>query len=135
MLIFVISLSAHMLLFYFYPWPFVLSVSLFCSNFVIIFSIAVPVFLNLFWKTCPLFRQILITCLNCFRAFFLLSSFSDKMHLGQGCDILNMSIFILNSNITFMKYFAPVRSKLVPKLKMLRVNWNLVHLLFRLYRF
>ena len=35
------------------------------------------------------------------------------------------------SKINFMKYLPPLRPKLVPKLKMLRVYWNLAHLIFQ----
>ena len=42
-----------------------------------------------------------------------------------------MPISILMSKIIFMKYLPPVRSKLVPKLKMLRIYWNLAHLIFK----
>ena len=34
----------------------------------------------------------------------------------------------------FIKYLPPARPKLVPKLKMLRIYWNLVHLIFRIPR-
>ena len=34
------------------------------------------------------------------------------------------------SKVIFMKYLLPVRSKMVPKLKMLRIYWNLVHVVF-----
>ena len=36
------------------------------------------------------------------------------------------------SKIIFMKYLPPARPKMVPKLKMLRINWNLVHVIFRI---
>ena len=48
------------------------------------FHYAVHVFSNLFLKICPLFGQILITCLKCSRASFSLSSYSEKMHWGGG---------------------------------------------------
>ena len=49
-----------------------------------LFSTAVHVFYNLFWKICPLLGQILITCLKCSMASFLPSSYSDKMYWRQG---------------------------------------------------
>ena len=49
-----------------------------------IFSIAGHVFRNLFLKMCPLFGQILITCLKCSRASFSPSSYSEKMRWGRG---------------------------------------------------
>ena len=36
------------------------------------------------------------------------------------------------SKTIFIKYLPPVRPKMVPKLKMLRVFWNLAHVLFRI---
>ena len=49
-----------------------------------VFSIAAQVFRNFFLKICPLFGQILITCLKCSRASFLPSSCSEKMRWGRG---------------------------------------------------
>ena len=57
----------------------------FSRESVDVFSIAAQVFSNLFLKTCPPFRQNLITCLKCSRASFSLSSYSEKMRLGRGC--------------------------------------------------
>ena len=79
-----VSLSAHTFLFCFYPWPYILNVTLFTKNFVNIFSIAVQEFRNLFWKICPLFGQILITCLKCSRASSSLFSYSEKLRWDQG---------------------------------------------------
>ena len=42
-----------------------------------------------------------------------------------------MPISILTSKIIFMKYLPPARSKLVPKMKMLRIYRNLAHLIFK----
>ena len=68
----VISCCAHMFSYCFYPWPYMLNVSLFSSSYVNLFSIAVHVFHNLFWKICPLFGKILITCSKCSGAFLYL---------------------------------------------------------------
>ena len=68
-----VSLSANMFLFCFHPWPYILNMDTSSHNGADIFSIAVQVFLDLFWKKCLLFGQMLITCLKCFRASFLLS--------------------------------------------------------------
>ena len=67
-----ISLSAHKFLL-FNPWHYMLNVSTSATRTVNIFSIAVHKFPNYFEK-CPLFGQILITCLKCSKAFLLLSS-------------------------------------------------------------
>ena len=50
-------------------------------------------------------------------------------------DISNMPISILKSKINFMKYLPHFRSKLVPKLNMLKIYWNLAYLIFRICRF
>ena len=49
-------------------------------------------------------------------------------------DIWNIPISILTSNIVFIKYLPPVRPKLVVKLKVLRIYWNLAHFVFRISR-
>ena len=49
-------------------------------------------------------------------------------------DISNIPISILMSKIIFIKYLPPVRSRLVPKLKVLRIYWNLAQLIFRVSR-
>ena len=49
-------------------------------------------------------------------------------------DISNMPISILIWKMIFIKYLPPVRPKLVPKLNMLRIYWNLAHLIFRISR-
>ena len=45
-----------------------------------------------------------------------------------------MLISIFMSKIFFMKYLPPVRPILAPKLKMVKIYWNLAHLIFRLSR-
>ena len=52
-----------------------------------VFGIAANVFLNLFLKICPLFGQILITCVKCSNASFSPSSYSQKMCRRRGCII------------------------------------------------
>ena len=47
-------------------------------------NIAAHIFLNLFIKICPLFGQILITCLKFSSASFSFSSCSEKVHWGWG---------------------------------------------------
>ena len=49
-------------------------------------------------------------------------------------DILNTPISIQMSKMIFIKYLPPVRPKLVPILKMLRIYWDLAHLIFRISR-
>ena len=48
-----------------------------------IFSIVVHVFPNLFWKICPLFGHILLTCLKCSRSSFFPPSYSEKMRWDE----------------------------------------------------
>ena len=50
-------------------------------------------------------------------------------------DISSMPISILMSKIILMKYLPPVRPKLVPKMKMLRIYRNLPHLIFQICQF
>ena len=78
-----VLLSPRTFSFCFYPWPYILSLQT-CSRKSSIFSIAVHGFRNLFWKICPLFGKILITCLKCSRTSFSRSCYSKKMHWGQG---------------------------------------------------
>ena len=47
-------------------------------------------------------------------------------------DISNILISILMSKIIFIKYLPLLWPKLVPKLKVLRVYWNLVYLIFQI---
>ena len=67
------------------PWLYILNVLTQSHDNADLFSNAVQVFRNLFWKMCPLFGQILITCLKCSRAFFAPSCYSEKMRWGQRC--------------------------------------------------
>ena len=43
-------------------------------------------------------------------------------------------LFTLVSKIIFMKYLPPVRPKMVLKLKIVRIYWNLAHLIFQVCR-
>ena len=45
-------------------------------------------------------------------------------------DISNTPVSIFMSKIIFIKYLAPVRPKLVPKLKVIRICWNLAYSIF-----
>ena len=77
-LVFVIII---MFLFCFYPqtyilnisWTYIPNISLFSSKLVNIFVL----------KNCPLFAQILITCLKCSRVSFLASPYNEKMSWGE----------------------------------------------------
>ena len=59
--------------------PYILRVQTDSLESVNIFSIVAHVFRNLFWKICPLFGKILITCLKSCKA-----TYSKKMHWGGG---------------------------------------------------
>ena len=72
-------LSALTSLFCFYPWPNILKMWTCSCKTADVFSETAHVFCNLFWKICPLFGQILITCLKCFRAFFSPFFYSKKI--------------------------------------------------------
>ena len=49
-------------------------------------------------------------------------------------DVSNMSISILMWKMIFIIYLPPVRTQLVPKLKILQIYWNLAHLIFQTSR-
>lgn len=68
-----IPLSTHMFFFCFYPWTYKLNVQTSNCKSDDIFIIAVLASRNFFSAIYPLFVQILITCLKCFRASFRLS--------------------------------------------------------------
>ena len=70
--------------FCFYPWPYLYTkrVNLLPET-ASAFSIAVQVFRNSFLKICPLFGQILITCMKCSRASFSPSFCSEKMRWDE----------------------------------------------------
>ena len=50
-------------------------------------------------------------------------------------DISKLATLILMSKIIFIKYLPPIRFKLILKSKMLRINWNLAHLIFKYTNF
>ena len=65
--------------------PYTLNDQISSSAVVNVFSMTVHVFCNLFWKIYSLFGQILITCLKCPRASFLLSYYREKIRWERGC--------------------------------------------------
>ena len=65
---------------------------------VVIFSMSVHVFRNLFWKLYPLFGQILITRFKFSRAFFLLFFYSKKISREQS----RLIGYLLNDARTFL---------------------------------
>ena len=67
-----------------------------------VFSIAVHVFRNLFWKICPLFVQILIRFLKCSRASFSPSSHSEKMRWDKVGVSKFLFIYIFRLTINFL---------------------------------
>ena len=96
-----------MFLLWFYPWSYLRNVyASSCKS--ALFSHAVHVFRNLFWKICPLFGQILITCLKCSRASFSPPSiFREKMRWGRGW-IYSINVNVLkNVNGTLFNLFSP----------------------------
>ena len=50
-------------------------------------------------------------------------------------DISNIPISILMSKVIFIKYLPPVQPKLVPKLKVRRIYWNLAYSIFEICKF
>ena len=53
-----------------------------------VFSISAHVFLNLFWKMCSLFGQILTTYVKCYRTSFSPSCYREEMRWGRDCTTL-----------------------------------------------
>ena len=86
-----------------YPWSYILNVTLLNSSFVNIFSFPVHVFRILFWRICPLFEQILVTCLKCSRASFSPSSYSEKMRWGRGWWMTSIDFSLLRK-INFISF-------------------------------
>ena len=91
-------------LYCFYPWPYILNVQIWSHKTIDIFSVAIDVFLNLFWKICPLFMQILITCLKCFRASFFAFLLQRKHALETRLPMINLIfptslLFLFNVNV------------------------------------
>ena len=82
----------------FYPWPYILNIRMPSSKIINIFTIAVYITRNVFWKICPLFGQLLITCLKCSRASFSPSSCNKKIRWRQGlelvCFLRSLSVFL-----------------------------------------
>ena len=76
-------------------------------------------------------QKLLITCLN--QIGPKIKSAQNLLKFGT-FDILNTSISTLMSKMIFIKYLSPARPKLVLKSKMLRIYWNLAHLIFRISR-
>ena len=60
-------------------------------------------------------------------------SAQDLLKFGT-FNISNMPISVLMLKNIFIKYLPPVRPKLVPRLKMLRIYWNLAYLMFQISR-
>ena len=57
---------------------------------------------------------------------------AQKLLKFDACDVSNIPILILISEIIFIKYLQPARSKLVAKPKVLRIYRNLAHSIFQI---
>ena len=91
---------------FFYPWHYILNGKT-CRKTADVLSIAAQLFVNLFWKTCPLFGQVLITCLKFSRASFLLFSYSEKMRWGQGWCIFEAGLSRVSECLAKYKWKVP----------------------------
>lgn len=76
------SLSAHMFLYCFYLWPYILNVQTSSHETPDIFSITVHLFHDLFRKICLLFGQTLMKYLKC-SWFFYCNPPIVKIHAGD----------------------------------------------------
>ena len=98
--------------------------------------------LEIYWNLAYVIFQISRYQFWCYKiCLFCLAQIGPKIKSDQNLlkfgtfGIWNLPILILMSKMVFDKYFPPVRPKLIPKLKMLRIYWNLTHLIFRISRF
>ena len=89
------SLFAHMFWFCFHSWLYILNERIFSGTSVSMSSMTTHVLHNLFWKIRPLFGQILITCLKCSRASFLLSFYCRKMHWDPSWVLIQKAITVI----------------------------------------
>ena len=77
----------------FCPWPYIPNALTKFSDSADIFSNAVHAFHTLFWKICPLFWQLLITCLKCSRCLFCLplkAKWCAGDEVAQNFDLLSL---------------------------------------------
>ena len=95
--------------------------------------------LEIYWNLAYVIFQISRYQFWCYKiCLFCLAQIGPKIKSDQNLlkfgtfGIWNLPILILMSKMVFDKYFPPVRPKLIPKLKMLRIYWNLTHLIFRI---
>ena len=90
----------------FYPWPYILKFQTSNSKSVDFLSITVYVFLNLFWKICPLFGQILSTFLNLSPI-----SYSEKIHWKRGCEVKGNFKHIVRNYKVYYNTFLSVTAR------------------------
>ena len=94
----------HVVLFCFYPWPYILNTLTPSRNCADVFH-TIHVFSNLFSKISYLFGQILIMCLKCSRASFLPSSY--KRCVGdEVVALLHIVTYIKENIITKLKKYT-----------------------------
>ena len=95
----------------------------------------------IFSKHLPLARPKLLPKLKVPRIYWNLVQINPKIKHAQNFfkfdpfDISKMATLILMSKIIFIKYLPSIRFKLIIKSKMLRINWNLAHLIFKYTNF
>ena len=95
--------------------PTVLNVLSYCGDSADIFSNTVHVSHNLLWKICPLFGQILITCLKFFRGSFSSSFYSKKMGWGRG-SVLHI-VYQLNGSKNIYIFGNVIRLQIILRYK------------------
>ena len=105
-----------------------------CSEFIEIWHIYYFKYADLYFKYANLyfnvknnFQEIFTTCQT---------KIGPKIKIAQillklgAFDISNIPILILMSKLVFIKQLLPIKPKLVPRLKILRIYLNLAHLIF-----
>ena len=88
--------------FCFYPWPYILNILISSRKTADVFSMAVHLFNYLFWKMCPQFLQILITCLKCSRASFCLPLIAKGCTGGEVGEIVHYEKSLIS---VFQEFF------------------------------
>ena len=97
-----------------------------------VFHMAVYVFCNLFWKICPLFGQVLITCLKCSRLLFVFR----LLLIAKRCAGVEVDLWWKENLVKYKKFWkyydhGCLKNFLLLFMSLLTVpyfGWNLLYL-------
>ena len=105
-----------------------------CSEFIEIWRIYYFTYADLYFKYADLyfnvknnFYEIFTNCQTKIGPRIKIAQILSKL---GAFDISNIPILILMSKLVFIKQLLPVKPKVVPRLKILRIYLNLAHLVF-----